>query len=146
MTHSQSLTYTTVLGVFFGALMLLIPFFAGAQQLPSSNPTVLPGNNPTAHSGSGQSFSVQNPLKNITSFSGLVKALLDAAIIIGIPVAVLFIVFAGLRFVTALGNPTKLETAKRNLLYTVIGIAIFLGSWIIAQVIFNTVTKLGGGA
>ena len=42
---------------------------------------------------------LSNPLGDIESFPELIKAILDAAIIIGFPIAVLFIVFAGFRFV-----------------------------------------------
>ena len=85
-----------------------------------------------------------NPLK-VDSFAGLVQALLQAAIIIGIPIAVLFIVFAGLKFVLALGSPEKLTTAKRNFFYTIIGVGIFLAASLIAPVIFSTVKSLGSG-
>ena len=133
MKHFQSMEFINVAGIVLGAILLLVPLFAVAQSLPGSNPTPSSGG-----------FSVVNPLK-VDSFAGLVQALLQAAIIIGIPIAVLFLVFAGLRFVTALGNPTKLEAAKKNFLYTVIGIAIFLAASLIAQVIFSTVKSLGSG-
>ena len=88
-----------------------------------------------------------NPLgNNINSFCGLIKAILGAVIQIGIPVAVLFIVFAGFKFVLARGNPEKLREARQNLLYTLIGIGIFLGAWLIAVVIANTVNSLGAGS
>jgi hypothetical protein len=49
-----------------------------------------------------------NPL-GVSSFCGLVKVLLDAALVIGIPIAVLFIVYAGFKFVMAQGNPEELR-------------------------------------
>ena len=89
---------------------------------------------------------VQNPLGGINSFCGLIKAILGAVIQIGIPIAVLFIVFAGFKFVLARGNAGKLEEARKNLMYTLIGIGIFLGAWLIAVVIANTVNSLGAGS
>lgn len=93
-------------------------------------------NNP---SGSAE---LQNPL-GVNSFQELVKKLLDAAIIIGIPIAVLFIVFAGFKFVLARGNPEALKIARRNLLWTIVGIAIFIGASLIAGVITSTLHQLG---
>lgn len=87
---------------------------------------------------------VQNPLGNINSACALIKALLGAAVAIGIPIAVLFIVWAGFKFVLARGNSEKLSEARQNMLYTVIGIGIFLGAWLLASVIANTVNALSG--
>lgn len=86
---------------------------------------------------------VLNPLGS-NSFCGLVKGLLTAAIQIGIPIAVLFIVYAGFKFVLARGSPEKLKEARQNFMWTIIGIAIFLGAWLLASVVANTVNALGG--
>lgn len=96
----------------------------------------------TGPSSGIESFEVKNPLA-VKSFCGLIKALLETAIVIGVPIAVLFLVYAGFKFVTAQGKPTSLEVARRNLLYTIIGIGIFLGAWLIANVITATVQQLG---
>jgi hypothetical protein len=94
---------------------------------------------------SASSGTVVNPL-GVTTFCGLIKALLSAAVAIGIPIAVLFIVWAGLKFVLAKGNSTKLTEARTNMLYTVIGIGIFLGAWLLVMVIQNTVNGLASGS
>lgn len=106
---------------------------------PSANGVV----QPSSVGGAGQ-YGVKNPL-TANSFCGLVKNLLQAAIAIGIPIAVLFIVYAGFKFVLARGNPEKLAEARQNFLWTIIGIAIFLGAWLLATVVANTVNQLGGG-
>lgn len=93
--------------------------------------------------GGTGSQTVVNPL-GVTSICGLIKALLGAAIAIGIPIAVLFIVYAGLKFVLARGKAEDLAAARSNFLYTVIGIAIFLGAWLLASVIANTVNAISG--
>jgi len=113
--------------------------FGNTPPPPASvNPTPLPA---------GGSYTVQNPLgNNVNSVCGLIKAVLNAVLQIGIPVAVLFIVWAGFKFVLARGNPTGLTDAKKNLYYTIIGIAIFLGAWLIGQVIANTINNLQQGS
>ena len=74
---------------------------------------------------------------------GLVKGLLDAVMIIGIPIAVLFIVWAGFKFVLAQGNPGELTEARSNFLHVIIGIGIFVGASLIASIIVNTLGALG---
>lgn len=114
--------------------------------LPSgvNDPAIGGVNNPTTQT-SGTSHSVVNPL-GVKSICGLIKALLGAAVAIGIPIAVLFIVWAGLKFVLARGNGEALAEARSNFLYTVIGIGIFLGAWLLAMVIVNTVNSLQAGS
>jgi hypothetical protein len=137
--------------------LLLIPAFSYAQSLQNSNSTGFPQDSLQNSNSTGQplnitpninggSATVQNPLGGINSVCGLIKAILGAVIQIGIPIAVLFIVFAGFKFVLARGNSAKLQEARNNLMYTLIGIGIFLGAWLIATVIANTVNSLGAGS
>ncbi|MBX4192082.1 pilin [Candidatus Parcubacteria bacterium] len=130
-------------------LLFAAPFVVGAQSNTFPTGNGLPNTMPTAD-GSGSSynniggfgsFQLTNPLK-VNSVCGLIKALLQALLIIGLPIAVIFIIFAGLKYVAALGNPGKIAEANSNLLWTVIGIAIFLGAALIAQVIATTVNNI----
>ena len=85
-----------------------------------------------------------NPLgSNISTIPGFIQAILTGAIEIGIPVVSLAIIYSGFLFVFARGNSEKLNKAKDTLLYTLIGAAILLGSWAIAQLIQNTIIGLG---
>ncbi len=83
-----------------------------------------------------------NPLK-VNSVCGLVVGVLNAVMIIGIPIAVLFIVWAGLKFILAQGKPEAIKDARNNFLHVLIGIALFVGSSLIAKVILNTLRGLG---
>ncbi len=83
-----------------------------------------------------------NPLK-VTNFCDLLKVVLQAILIIGMPVAVVFLVIVGFKFILAQGKPEAIGIAQKNLLHTVIGIAIFLGAWTIAKVIAATMAALG---
>jgi len=73
----------------------------------------------------------------------LFEAIIDDIILpIGGVLAVLAFIYTGFLYVTAQGKETKLLTAHKALLYTSVGTAILLGSWVIAQVIENTINKL----
>jgi len=89
-----------------------------------------------------QSYAVTNPLGTIT-LCGLITSVLNAAMIIGVPIAVLLIVYAGFKFVAARGSSEDLAKARTNFFYTIIGILIFFGAGAIAQVIIGTLTAVG---
>lgn len=77
-----------------------------------------------------------------TSVPGLIKTFLEGALRIGMPVVALAVVYCGFLFVSARGNPEKLTKAKDALVWTLIGAAILLGSWAIAEMIEETVLDL----
>lgn len=85
---------------------------------------------------------LSNPL-NSCSFAELVASIAQLAVRIGIPVAAIFIIYSGLLFVTARGNEAKLETAKKSLLWAIIGTAILVGAAIITEVLQSTIKTLG---
>lgn len=93
--------------------------------------------------GMGQ---IQNPLGNVTDIFTFINILLDAVFKLGAVLAVIAIIYAGFLFVTASGDEEKIKTAKKTLLFTVIGIAILLGARIIAAVITTTVTNIGNAS
>ncbi|MCX6754200.1 MAG: hypothetical protein NTV03_04060 [Candidatus Nomurabacteria bacterium] len=90
---------------------------------------------------------IANPLgttgpQNLPDF---IKAIIKIVLVVGIPILVLAIIYSGFLYVSAQGNPSKLEIAHRNLLYTVIGGALLLGAFVIATAIGQTVKDIGGG-
>lgn len=105
-----------------------------------SNPSSGGVSNPSTFNSA--QYSIQNPLK-VNSFCKLVQVILQAIMVIGLPIAVIFLVYVGFKFILAQGNPTAIGNAQKDLFNTVIGIAIFLGAWTIAQVIANTMAQLG---
>ena len=119
---------------------------AGGQQNPASGD---PGGqqNPQSGDPGGQQNGPQgvltNPI-NVGTLTEFIAKILDIVLTIGFPIIALAIIYAGFLFVTAQGNSEKLETAKKTLLYTIIGAAILLGSWIIASAIGGTITLLKG--
>lgn len=84
---------------------------------------------------------IKNPI-SVNDLNGFIKAILEGAIKIGIPIIALAIIYSGFLFVKARGNPEAISKAKDTLLYTLIGAAILLGSWAIAQLVSNTILAL----
>ena len=89
------------------------------------------------------SGNLTNPLGKNRDFSTLVGSVADIAFKIGFTLAVIFIIYSGLKFVMARGNPEELEKAKENLKYVLIGTGILLGASVIAKVIQATIKQLG---
>jgi hypothetical protein len=86
-----------------------------------------------------QGTSLENPLKfgTITEF---VKAILGAIMYLGLPIIALVVIMAGLQFILARGNSGKIEEAKQNLMFVVIGMGIFLGAWALTGIVANTIS------
>ena len=120
------------------AFILVLPVLSLAQNTGSGK---LGGNTGSGNLGNSSSTTIKNPIQADT-VSGLIKTILEGVIKIGFPVIALAIIYCGFLFVSAQGNPEKIGDAKRALTYTLIGAAILLGSWAIAQLITETVLAL----
>jgi hypothetical protein len=86
-------------------------------------------------------FTLCNPL-TVNNFCDLIKAILGVIMTIGVPIAVLFLVWAGFKFIFARGNEEQLRVAKKNFMFVIIGIAVFLGAWTLASIISATIQQL----
>ncbi|MEK7505300.1 MAG: hypothetical protein AAB597_00155 [Patescibacteria group bacterium] len=120
-------------------IFLLSPFFVYAQGGLGGSGTIY--NSGGSSSGQLCVGGLCNPL-HYNSILDLAGALIAAAIKVLLPIAVLFLVYAGFLYATAGGDKGKLETAKSVFLYTVLGIALLLGARILGDVIFNTIRTI----
>lgn len=86
-----------------------------------------------------------NPLKGVGSLTGFLQVIIENIILpIGSIVVVIMIIYSGFLFVVARGNTSKLEIARRNFLYVVIGAAVLLGAWVISAAISGTICQVAG--
>lgn len=115
--------------LFLVCFMFVLPFVSFAQSAIDGEPCDTSGK-------------ICNPIPKITSVPGLIHDILVGVLRIGIPFVALAIIYSGFLFVAARGNSEKLNKAKDSLVYTVIGAAILLGSWGIAEMISNTMLAL----
>jgi len=87
---------------------------------------------------------INNPLgtsgpQDIPSF---IQTILNSVLVVGVPIVTLAIIYTGFLFVTAQGNSEALTKAKKTLLYTLIGAALLLGSFVISKAIKGTVDEI----
>lgn len=146
-TLSVSTAGLVLIQMFFAlsVLFIAVPVFAqgvpgGSSGVPGGSSGV-PGGS-SGVSGISGSRTIQNPLR-VNSIAEFISALLRAVIAIGIPIAILFIVLAGFKFIAAQGSPDKLSEARTNFLYVVIGIAIFIGASALAELVMATLRQIG---
>lgn len=90
---------------------------------------------------------IENPLgengpQDIPDF---IERAIDVILVIGVPIVVLAIIYSGFLFVSAQGNAEKLKTAKKAILYSVIGAVLLLGAFVIANAIGDTVNDIKKG-
>lgn len=102
---------------------------------------------PDTDSGSGNSSACDpkeqlcNPLK-VQTIEGFLSAILQVLVVFATPIVVFYIMYAGYLFVTARGDTSKIEDARRALLWAVVGGVIILGASVIATVIKGTVAGI----
>ena len=96
--------------LFLGFSLLLAPALAGAQSNPRSTGDILSNPRTPDVVSNPSGFKLQNPL-NFETVCGLIQGLLKVFITIGIPIAVLFLVYSGFLFVWARGSVDGLKKA-----------------------------------
>lgn len=71
----------------------------------------------------------------------LVGTLRDFVLIVGMLLVVSFLVWSGISFLRAQGNPEKVQAAKQRFIWTLIGAAVILGTYAILASIRGFVGK-----
>ncbi|OGG60054.1 hypothetical protein A3C86_03180 [Candidatus Kaiserbacteria bacterium RIFCSPHIGHO2_02_FULL_49_16] len=86
---------------------------------------------------------LENPLRaEYSTIPTFIAGALKAVVIIALPIIVLFFVIAGFKFISAQGNPSALDEARKNFMWVVIGALLIMGAWVLATLIASTVSKL----
>lgn len=126
--------------IFIVAFTLVMPF-AFTVAIEGTGPAEGTGKS----EGTGSAIKIDgisNPIQGINTLPEFIEAIINIVLIIGIPLLVLAVIYAGFLYVKAQGNPGELEVAHRTLLYTVIGGALLLGAFVIANAIGRTVDEI----
>jgi len=134
--------FSLLTSILLSVLFLFGPTFVHAQDFSggSNNSYGAP-----ISGGTNNQISLVSPLE-IKSICGLLKAFLNILLTLGIPIVVLFLVYSGFLFVKARGNPKELMRANKNFRYVILGIFLFLGAWMLGQIVASTINTLGAGS
>ena len=135
--------YKNILKHFISGAILLIIFvvpllsIAQGAVVPNTPSNVVPNTAPVKIN-----IKIENPFKHET-IPGLINTIInDILIPIGSVIAVLMVMWAGFKYVTARGDTTQIKEARDALLYAVIGAAILLGARILSDAIGRTIEQL----
>lgn len=86
-------------------------------------------------------FELTNPIK-ADNFIQLLNLIVDAAMLVLVPLIVIAIMWTGFLFIKARGNDTELTKAKQMFFYVIIGAAIILASKLIITFVSSTIESL----
>ena len=86
-------------------------------------------------------FELSNPIR-AENFIALLNLLVDAAMLVLIPLIVLAIIYTGFLFIKARGEPKAITEAKQMFFYVIIGAAIILASKLIITFVSSTIGSL----
>lgn len=86
---------------------------------------------------------IKNPV-GVSTVAEFISQALKSMVLLALPVVALFFVISGFMFVSARGNTHKLQEARENFVYVVIGALLIIGAWVIATMIGGTVTQVLG--
>lgn len=92
---------------------------------------------PVHSSGSGVSFQLPANSK----FTGFIKWFFPALLVTAAILAMAMIVLAGFQWVTAYGNPSKIEDARDRIFNAIIGLILALAAWLILNTINPELVK-----
>lgn len=70
---------------------------------------------------------IPNPLQADT-FTELLNSIIDFIFVLSFPIATIMILVAGFYFITARGEPERIETAKKIITWALIGLVIVIAS------------------
>ena len=101
-------------------------------------------NGPSTGTGTNVTVKIANPLgeKGPQNIPDFIRAIINIVLVIGVPIVTLAIIYTGFLFVKAQGNSEQITKAKSALMYTLIGAALLLGAWVLAEAIKATVDQI----
>lgn len=83
---------------------------------------------------------------DLDKIQALIERIANFLIVIGIIIAVIYIIWGGIRYMTARGEPKKADEAKAAIYNGIIGAAVVLGVGVILRTVAGLVTRSFFGA
>lgn len=110
-------------------MLVFVPFFAFGQVIPEYRP-LLPGE-----------FEFGSAESAIRGFGGRIAEIIGTLIL---AVAVIMILFAAFRFLTAGGDAEKITVARNTLIYALVGVAVATFAFVLPGLVSNLLRGAGG--
>ena len=81
----------------------------------------------------------------MSQVNSFLKSIITALTGVAGLVATAFFVIGGFKYITSSGNPNNLEHAKKTIIYSAIGLAITIASFVLSSIIANLASSAFGG-
>jgi hypothetical protein len=91
-----------------------------------------------------QEVVLENPLRGVDTIFDLFNRIMNVIVGLALPIAFVMLVWTGFQFVLAEGNSEKLKSAKKLLLYVMIGLVLILSAKIIASILASSFYEILG--
>jgi hypothetical protein len=133
--------------VFLIAVTLVMPFIVNAKVgdpaggMQGKDPGQAAGEMQGKDKITGIDFKIKNPI-NVETIPQFIEIVLNAVLVMGIPIVALAIIYCGFLFVKARGNGEEIKKAKAAFMYTIVGAFLLLGAWVLAKAIGSTVKEI----
>ncbi len=82
--------------------------------------------------------------QTLTGPGGLIFRIISLLLFVAGALAVLFVIIGGYQYITAAGNEEQSEKGKKTLVSSIIGVVLIILSYVIINVVVNTVSGTGG--
>ncbi len=83
---------------------------------------------------------------DVSKVQNFIQNIIQVMVTLAGLVSVMFFVWGGFKYMTSSGNPESLDTAKKTIMYSAVGLAITLGAFVLSNVVTQLATSAFGGA
>lgn len=83
---------------------------------------------------------------DVTKIQTFIQSVIQVLVTLAGLVAAGFFVWGGWGYITSTGNPEKMDSSKKTIVYSAFGLAIVLGAYVLSNVITQLATNAFGAA
>ena len=84
--------------------------------------------------------------ENDTDLTGIVKTVIDTMLFIVGVLAVIMIIFSGIRYITAHGDKGQVESAKNTLIFSIVGLVVAIVAYAVVGWVIGLFNSSGGSS
>lgn len=93
-------------------------------------------------------FSLTSPVyaasADVTKIETFIKSVIQILVTLAGLISAGFFVWGGVGYITSSGNPETLDRSKKTILYSAVGLAIVLGSFVLTNIVSDLATGAFG--
>ena len=93
-----------------------------------------------------EGFNEAGGSENDTDLTGIVKTVIDTMLFIVGVLAVIMIIFSGIRYITAHGDKGQVESAKNTLIYSIVGLVVAIVAYAVVGWVIGLFNSSGGSS